>query len=183
LIRASSLADAVELAFDKGIIRAHGRELAVSELELALKSGSNARQLFALARSLVKDHGLWLSTVSKGARGTLLSSEPGADPPVAKAKPIHFNPGSPASRHVGIRRLRTVLRDASPLVKEVPAHWEPSLRATFQALGAHRDRVDVGETIKPQLEKPGPLWRCRQATMSAHHPRRGQAILVRLAWR
>lgn len=181
-------ADAVELAFDKGLIRAHGRELAVSELKLALKSRSNARQLFALARSLVKDHGLWLSTVSEGARGTLLSSEPGADPPVAKAKPIHFNPGSPARRQframvdnclaqitpnasyiaagstdadqvhqlrVGIRRLRTVLRDASPLVKAVPAHWEPSLRTTFQALGAHRDRVDVGETIKPQLEAAG----------------------------
>lgn len=44
-------ADAVELAFDKGLIRAHGRELAVSELELALKSKSNTSQHCAAVRA------------------------------------------------------------------------------------------------------------------------------------
>lgn len=181
-------ADIVEIAFDEGTIDANGRELAVSELELELKSKSNAHQLFGLARRLVKAHGLWLSTLSKSARGAQLSLPLGAEAPATKALPVQFDPDASPGRQframadnclsqicpnashiaagsvdadhvhqlrVGIRRLRTLLRDASPLVRDVPLHWEPALRATFQALGAHRDRVDVGETIKPRLEAAG----------------------------
>jgi len=178
----------IEIAFDEGVIQANGRELAVSELELELKSKSNAHELFDLAKRLVKEQGLWLSTLSKGDRGAQLSLPPGAGPPATRAQPVQFNPKASPGRQfsamadnclaqicpnashvaagsmdadqvhqlrVGIRRLRTLLRDASPLVKDIPLHWGPALRATFQALGAYRDRVDVGETIKPRLEAAG----------------------------
>jgi inorganic triphosphatase YgiF len=181
-------ADCVEIAFDEGGIQSNGHELAICELELELKSKSNASELFALARRLVKEHGLWLSTLSKSSRGAQLSVAPHSKPPAVKAKPVDFNPKASSGKQframldnclaqiapnasqvaagsvdadqvhqlrVGIRRLRTVLKDASPLVHDVPSHWEPALRTAFQALGAYRDRVDVGETIKPKLEAAG----------------------------
>jgi len=60
--------DHVELALDRGRIRADGRAEMLCELELELKSGSRAR-LFALARMLQKSAPLRLSNVSKAERG------------------------------------------------------------------------------------------------------------------
>lgn len=180
--------DAVEIAFDEGAIRANGHEIPVSELELELKSKSSARQLFQLAKELVREHGLCLSTLSKASRGAQLSKTSQARPLAVKAEPVMFSPKASAGQQframvdnclaqicpnashvaagsvdadqvhqlrVGIRRLRSLLREASPLVGAVPSHWETSLRTTFQALGAYRDQVDVSETIKPKLEAAG----------------------------
>jgi inorganic triphosphatase YgiF len=180
--------DAVEIAFDEGAIRSNGHELQVSELELELKSKSNACQLFELAKELVRKHGLWLSTLSKATRGAQLSMTSQGRPSAVKAEPVRFSPKASAGQQframvdnclaqicpnashiaagsadadqvhqlrVGIRRLRSLLREASPLVGTVPPHWESSLRTTFQALGAYRDQVDVSESIKPKLEAAG----------------------------
>src|SRR5690606_15457322 len=75
-----------------------GRELAVSELELELKSKSNAHELFDLAKRLVKEQGLWLSTLSKGDRGAQLSLPPGAGAPATRAQPVQFNPKASPGR-------------------------------------------------------------------------------------
>ncbi len=65
--------DHIELALDRGRIRADGRAEMLCELELELKSGSRAR-LFALARTLQKSVPLRLSNVSKAERGYRLIS-------------------------------------------------------------------------------------------------------------
>jgi len=66
-------ADHIELALDRGSIRADGRAEMLCELELELKSGSRSR-LFALARTLQKSVPLRLSNVSKAERGYRLIS-------------------------------------------------------------------------------------------------------------
>lgn len=65
--------DHVELALDRGNIRADGRAEMLCELELELKAGSRSR-LFALARTLQKSAPLRLSNVSKAERGYRLIS-------------------------------------------------------------------------------------------------------------
>jgi inorganic triphosphatase YgiF len=62
----------LELAFDRGHIRAEGRTLVVSELEIELLNGS-PRVLLATARRWVAQHGLWLDGRSKAERGDLLA--------------------------------------------------------------------------------------------------------------
>ncbi|MCE9659013.1 MAG: CHAD domain-containing protein [Burkholderiales bacterium] len=61
----------VELAFDRGEIRAGAASTPVCELEYELKSG-DVQALVAFGRAGVREHGLWLSTVSKGERGDRL---------------------------------------------------------------------------------------------------------------
>lgn len=62
----------IELAYDRGIIAANGRELPISELELEVVSG-DAVHLFALARELVALGGLRLGSQSKAQRGYRLA--------------------------------------------------------------------------------------------------------------
>ena len=62
----------VEVAFDKGEIFAGDRSEPVCELEYELKAG-DARALVAFGRAAIDDHGAWLSTLSKAARGDRLS--------------------------------------------------------------------------------------------------------------
>lgn len=56
---------------------------------------------------------------------------------------------------VGIRRLRTLLREAASLVRQIPPDWEPVLRSVFQSLGAHRDQIAVSKALQPALEAAG----------------------------
>lgn len=58
----------VEVAHDQGVIRAGDKSAPVCEVEYELKSG-DPRALVELGRAGVLEHGLWLSTVSKSARG------------------------------------------------------------------------------------------------------------------
>lgn len=67
----------LEVAFDAGHIEAQGRKLPVCELEIELKSDGHPVHMFALARQLVHEHHLWLSTESKSARGEALLSAQG----------------------------------------------------------------------------------------------------------
>lgn len=56
---------------------------------------------------------------------------------------------------VGIRRLRSLLRDMKDAVPHIDARWEPALRDTFQALGAYRDHAVVMPQWSEALEAAG----------------------------
>ncbi len=75
----------VELAFDRGEIHAGAALVPVCELEYELKGG-DARALAAFGKEGVRAQGLWLSTLSKAARGDRLARGGVAGPPV-KARP------------------------------------------------------------------------------------------------
>lgn len=62
----------IELALDRGVVRAGRRVVAVNELELELKSGA-AGPLFALARELVALPGVSVAVASKAERGFALA--------------------------------------------------------------------------------------------------------------
>ena len=61
----------VELAFDRGTIRAGAASAPVCEIEYELKQG-DPRMLVELGRAAVRAHGAWLGTLSKSARGLRL---------------------------------------------------------------------------------------------------------------
>jgi inorganic triphosphatase YgiF len=56
---------------------------------------------------------------------------------------------------IGIRRLRTALRELAALGPGFDAAWEPPLVEAFRALGARRDAEQVQQTLAPQLQEAG----------------------------
>jgi CHAD domain-containing protein len=56
---------------------------------------------------------------------------------------------------VGLRRLRSVLRELGPLSPDVPAEWGEALGALFGRLGSARDRDALAQTLLPALRKAG----------------------------
>jgi inorganic triphosphatase YgiF len=183
----SSADHAIEIAFDKGQVQAHGREAPVSEVELELTAGDNVAPLFALARALVAEHHLWLSTLAKSTRGEALA-RPDRAPLVQHAGRITADPDAdgdaqlramvahcldqilPNASHVaagstdadqihqlrvGIRRLRTVLRELSGLSTDVAPAWEEQLAKAFRDLGAFRDQDAVQEAVAARLASAG----------------------------
>lgn len=56
---------------------------------------------------------------------------------------------------VGLRRLRSALRDLGPSVPEVPAHWDEALAMLFGRLGSARDRDALAATLLPALRQAG----------------------------
>lgn len=94
----------VEVAFDQGLIRAGAKSEPVCEVEYELKSG-DPRALVEFGRAGVIEHGLWLSTASKSARGDLLAREdPG--PNAVKAQAPRLGRAMP-----GPEILRAVLKN------------------------------------------------------------------------
>jgi inorganic triphosphatase YgiF len=75
----------VEWSLDEGRIVAGERVHPVSELELELKEG-DPQALYAMGRDWQSRHGLWLDTISKAHRGTLLATG-AAFAPAVKAEP------------------------------------------------------------------------------------------------
>jgi inorganic triphosphatase YgiF len=68
--------------------------------------------------------------------------------------------GSPDAEHVhqlrvGIRRLRTALREMGAFAPALDASWEPVLADAFRALGRLRDRERLLQTVQPQVEAAG----------------------------
>ena len=75
----------IEVAFDRGAIHAGDRSEPVCEVEAELKHG-DVTALVEVAHAGVEAHGLWLSTISKAARGDRLAHP--VDVPLAvKARP------------------------------------------------------------------------------------------------
>lgn len=70
----------VEVALDRGAIRADGREVPIAELEFELLAGTPAA-LIGLASRWIEPHGLWLDVRSKAERGDRLARR--APAPVA----------------------------------------------------------------------------------------------------
>lgn len=176
-----------ELALDTGTIEANGQQRALCEVELEFKSGEGPHHLFDLARRLVHEHHLWLSTVAKSARGEALAF-PDSPAPVVKSVDVSFDPDGhddqqlramvnnclaqilPNASHVaagsedsdqihqlrvGLRRLRTILREAGRLAGDVDPAWEAPLADAFRQLGVHRDQESMAKTLHPRLVAAG----------------------------
>lgn len=56
---------------------------------------------------------------------------------------------------VGIRRLRTALRELGGSADGIDPKWEAALVSTFRALGAHRDQSNLALSLQPQLVAAG----------------------------
>ena len=159
----------IEVALDRGAIRAGRRRAVVSEVELELREGGEA-DLYAFALELAGRHLLRLDPRSKAERGYALAA--GAEPPPRHA-PLgvvrrgaralealqtvgwhclaHFEAnltGARAGRdpeylhqvRVALRRLNAALRVFGPLFPEgASAQPLASLRAVARALGPARD--------------------------------------------
>ena len=88
---------------------------------------------------------------------------------------------------VGIRRLRTALRELSELAPGIGATWEAPLVAAFRQLGAYRDKDTVARAVRPQLQAAGaPTLDWHDAPDAAVDPRLAvrdaefQAVLFQL---
>ena len=84
-IEVEALGARVEVAFDLGSINAGGQSLRVAEVEYELKEGEPGA-LLAFGRIGVLEHGMWLSTLSKAARGERLARA-AVDRATVKARP------------------------------------------------------------------------------------------------
>jgi len=56
---------------------------------------------------------------------------------------------------VGLRRLRTVLREAGVLAPDVDPSWETPLSGTFRQLGVCRDQESMAKNLQPRLLAAG----------------------------
>ncbi len=161
--------DAIELALDRGVIRAGRRETRVSELELELKKG-NPASLYRLALELVDVVPVRIGVRSKGDRGYALANALG--PKSVKGEMVqlpkkasvedaldqvlrhclaHIVSNEPAlvdsadeealhQMRVGLRRLRAALSVFAPVLdKNVMRDMTAKARTLAGLLGAARD--------------------------------------------
>lgn len=88
---------------------------------------------------------------------------------------------------VGLRRLRTALRELAELSPAIDPTWESALARTFAQLGARRDAETVAEAVCPLLEAAGApktVWSAHVDTDTAaavRAPEFQQALLQLLA--
>ncbi len=76
---------------------------------------------------------------------------------------------------VGLRRLRTALRELAPLADGFDPAWHAPLAECFQALGATRDRQQILGALLPRLQAAGgPAWSLDDAAAPA--PAAGAAV-------
>ncbi|WP_256856509.1 CYTH and CHAD domain-containing protein [Variovorax sp. KK3] len=176
----------VELAFDRGEVRAAERAHPICELEIELKSGS-PQSVLELARRWRMRYPLWLDTVSKAQRGERLAKgivhaeavkavapalgKKATGPQVFRAvleaclaqilpNAAEVAAGSPDPEHVhqlriGIRRLRTALREMADFAPGIDPAWEPALVDAFRALGQQRDLEQLQANVQPHIEAAG----------------------------
>ena len=147
----------VEVALDRGEIHAATALAPVCELEYELKGGDTGA-LVAFGKDGVREHGLWLSTLTKAARGDRLARGETAGPPV-KAKPPVLNRGM-----TGTEIFRAVLRACLDQVlanaTEVgeghrTAESIHQLRVGIRrARTAWRELAPLGPSVVPDWETP-----------------------------
>lgn len=174
----------VEAALDIGDVKAGNRVMPICELELEHKSG-DSRELFALAKAWLDHGGLWLNTLSKSRRGSVLANGHDHGPPFKAETPkldrdldgetmlriilqsvlrqvlgnaSELSSGSTSDEHVhqmrvGLRRLRTALREFAPLSQGIDGEWEATLSDAFARLGEVRDNEVVAKAVQPLLEQ------------------------------
>jgi inorganic triphosphatase YgiF len=143
----------IEIALDRGAIAAGSRSLALCELEAELKHG-DVSGLIAFARASVDVYGLWLSTITKAARGSRLAAG-NAGTRAVKARPPaleHVKSGEETFRAVLRSCLDQVLANASVLAEgdvddEVVHQLRIGirrLRTAWRELGAWSGPLDAG---------------------------------------
>lgn len=175
----------VEVALDQGRIVAGAQSLPVRELEIELKQGRPedavqlARQGCAIhglwlstISKAMKGQRLagaaapparraWAADYGRRADGhALLAAVVGAclEQVVACASEVAGGSGDAEDIHqlrVGIRRLRTALRELAGLADGIDPAWEAGLTAAFRALGRHRDHGYLAGTVQPRIEGAG----------------------------
>ncbi len=59
---------------------------------------------------------------------------------------------------VGLRRLRTALRELSGCTATLDPAWEVAFRIAFQALGVHRDNATVLRMLREEMTQAGIPW-------------------------
>ncbi|MEK0082570.1 CHAD domain-containing protein [Benzoatithermus flavus] len=162
----------IEVALDRGAVRAGEREAPIREVELELKQG-DPRALFELAEAMHELVPLRLLALDKATRGYMLATD--SPPPWRKARPVTLSPDmlvddalqtvlgaclrhwidneaaardgrDPEGLHqlrVALRRLRSAMSLFRPaLGEEVRAGWNEELRWLLGSLGPARD-LDV----------------------------------------
>jgi triphosphatase len=136
----STGASTVEFALDQGRIVAGGRSVSVCELELELKSGDSA-DVVRLAREWRSRHALWLSGISKAAKGRRLLRPAATGGRGSKA-------AAAASFDVCVDRL---LDRASELAELAAQHEQPTQAAPLlvTALQEAADRLLQLRTSAP----------------------------------
>lgn len=178
----------LRIRLDMGRLHAEGKSWPWCEVTLTLDSREDLEDLFALARRLVRDHGLCLSTADPGWRGLNLI-RPVGHARAAVAEPVSFDPDGASAQQlqamvasclghilpnagalaagqcdpeqvhqlrVGIRRLRTVLREIGSLSNDVVPGWDVSLAEAFHGLGAQRDQDLIGELGRQMRDAGAP---------------------------
>jgi inorganic triphosphatase YgiF len=144
----------VEVAFDRGEIHAGTGLVPVCEVEYELKGGE-AGALLAFAKDGVREQGLWLSTLSKAARGDRLACGEAAGPPV-KAKPPVLDRGMS-----GARIFRAVLKAC---LDQVLANASEIGEGHRTAEAIHQLRVGIRRArtawreLAPLCPAAGPPW-------------------------
>ena len=175
----------VEIALDQGRIVAGDRSVPVRELELELKQGrpADAVQLAREGCGIHGLWLSTISKSMKGQRlaGTAARPAGGARTPgygrragghalvaavvsacleqvVEFASEVAGGSSDADDIHqlrVGIRRLRTALRELASLTEGIDPAWEAPLIEAFRALGLHRDHGHLARTVEPLIEGAG----------------------------
>jgi triphosphatase len=173
----------VEIAFDRGTVRAGGRSQTVREV------------LFELAQGWFEKHGLWLDPLTKSGLGRRLAKGATGQPAVTWQHVPHgqanllpalldaclrqilgnlreLAAGTGDDEHVhqlrvGLRHLRAFLRELRPLGAwaALPAHVEPALGRLFSVLGAHRDQATLLPALLQEVAHEGNPMRPWQPTL------------------
>ena len=73
----------------------------------------------------------------------------------ASSDPGHVHPDHIHQLRVGLRRLRTALRELEGLTDAFDAAWEPALVHVFRQLGEHRDHGHLERDLQPKLLAAG----------------------------
>jgi triphosphatase len=175
----------VEIALDEGRIVAGTRWVPVRELELELKEGRaedvvqlardgcriHGLWLSTISKSM---EGQRLAGTAarrpRGARAPGYGRHTGGHELVAAVVTASLEPvlefasevadGSSAAEHihqlrVGVRRLRTALRELAGLSDGIDPAWEGPLVDVFRTLGRHRDQGHLARSVEPQIEGAG----------------------------
>ncbi|MEQ9146216.1 MAG: CYTH and CHAD domain-containing protein [Parvibaculaceae bacterium] len=121
--------DRIELALDRGVIRAGRREVGISELELELKKG-NPASLYRLALELVETVPMRIGVRSKGERGYALANAKGPMP--VKGETVRLRKNATAEE-----ALETILRHC---LAHIVAN-EPALVDAADGEALHQMRV------------------------------------------
>jgi inorganic triphosphatase YgiF len=157
LFRLGGTDSEIEVALDRGRIRANGSELPISEIELELKRG-NPADLFNLARSISAVVPVQLAVESKAERGYELLNQ--SDKEAAKAEPIVLAPSfsvAEAFKAIAHSCLRQIAANTTAVLSHSPDalhQMRVGMRRLRAAIWVFSEilRDDQTEQIKSKLK-------------------------------